>query len=153
MVQPEDKIAKLARNAEYAKLFQVLADRELDRRETRIDVLARDAGVHYSRVAMKWARALDKANIAQLIQGRRGGTTRLAWSRGISLTEVGQYAGMISDSDDDDSVEEEEIEATKEEHQQIATVPIDTFKSMFKEAMAEFFATLATLQRPGDGKP
>lgn len=137
MVQRDDKLSALAQNTEYAKLFQTLAKRERERQETRLDTLAKEAGVDYHKVAMPWARALVEAQAAELIYGRRGKATRLAWTKGIGLTTVGQLAGVAVAQTDG------------QEFNLSAAQPEET-KALIKEAIAEF---LATLQRTGDGKP
>lgn len=92
MEHTDKKLHDLYENPNYAKLFNSLASRHRERAETRLDTLAKAAGVDYHKAAMPFAKALHEAGVAQLLYGRRGMPTRLAWSRGYGLATVGRIA-------------------------------------------------------------
>lgn len=70
-------------------LFDWAAERKNDASETSISYMAQKAGTSEAN-ATRLARRLDELECCQYIVGRRGGTSRVAWS--YSLKSIGKAA-------------------------------------------------------------
>src|SRR4029079_16392145 len=83
-------------NEVYAAMFDVLASRKQGRAETSVESIAREAAVHTNidsyKDAIPRAKAVAESGAAEYKSGRHAKATRLCWTHGLSLTEVGRIA-------------------------------------------------------------
>jgi len=89
-----ERLKFLYRDGDFSKIFDYLASRSNNARETKLDRLAWITGLDRSKVTA-FLRALQELELGRFLVGRKGYPSRFEWT--VALISVGQVASGESD--------------------------------------------------------